>query len=64
MSFCKTKNAVKNGGPLLNNPNNIDYIKSRSKETLIVFGKAKALNGLWKNEFYENAKTQMSLTEI
>lgn len=64
VSVCKTKNIVKTAGPLLNNPLNIDYLKSRSTKQIIIFGKAKALNALWKNEFYEVAKNNGALTEI
>lgn len=60
ISFCKTKN-TKQAGPLLNNTNNIGFIKSRAKEHIIVFAKAKALTPKWKSEFYEVAKKQGNL---
>jgi hypothetical protein len=64
VSICKTKNIAKLGGPLLNNPLNIDYLKSRAVKKLIVIGKAKALNAVWKHGILEPAKEQGHLTEI
>ena len=64
VSHCKTKNVAKQGGPLLNDARNVEFIKSRSNGEIIVFGKAKALNSLWKTEFYEVAKHNGTLTEI
>jgi hypothetical protein len=64
VSMCKTKNVTRLGGPLLNNPLNVQYLKSRALKRIIVIGKAKALNALWKAEFYETAVAQNNLTEI
>jgi hypothetical protein len=64
VSFCKTKNVVKQGGPLLNNAGIIEFLKKRAKKQIVIFGKAKSLNPIWKNEFYEKARTQGSVTEV
>eukprot|EP00347_Sterkiella_histriomuscorum_P019777 403340332 len=64
VSMCKTKNIVKNGGPLLNSHLNVDFLKSRATEKIIVFGRAKALNNLWRHEFYDLAKNANNLTEL
>ena len=65
VSMCKTKNVTRLGGPLLNNPLNVQYLKSRALKRIIVIGKAKALNALWKAEFYEIAVAQnLSLIHI
>ena len=44
VSLCKTRQVTKTGGPLLNNPSNVDYLKSRAKKRIIIVGKAKGLN--------------------
>jgi hypothetical protein len=64
ISVCKTKNIAKSGGPLLNNQLNIDFLKSRCNKKFVIIGKAKALNTLWKSEFYEPSKTQDTLIEL
>ena len=55
---------AKQGGPLLNNSLNVEYIKSRCLKDLIIVGKAKALNPLLKAEFYEKAKANNTIVEI
>lgn len=55
ISICKTKNIAKTGGPLLNNPLNIEFLRSRSTKKFVVIGKAKTQNALWRNEFYDKA---------
>lgn len=47
VSLCKTKNIERTGGPLLNNPLNIDYLKSRALKKLVVIGKSRALPEIW-----------------
>ncbi|CDW81163.1 UNKNOWN [Stylonychia lemnae] len=64
ISVCKTKNIAKNGGPLLNSQLNVDFLKTRAVEKIIVFGRAKSLNALWRNEFFEIAKSQEKVTEL
>ncbi|TNV82488.1 hypothetical protein FGO68_gene10529 [Halteria grandinella] len=64
VSVTKTKNVTKYGGPLLNNPNVLEYLKSRCLKKIIVIGKASALNPLWKAEFYEKSKEQGTLVEL
>ncbi len=48
----------------MNNPLNVEFLKSRAIKQIIVFGKAKALNTLWKQEFYEKSVAQGTLVEI
>ena len=64
VSICKTKQVTKTGGPLLNNPLNVEFLKSRCLKRFVVIGKAKSLNALWKNEFYEKSKAQGTLMEL
>jgi hypothetical protein len=64
ISICKTKNIAKQGGPLLNNPLNIEFLKSRCTKKFVVIGKAKGLNPLWKTEFLDAAKAQGNLTVL
>jgi len=64
ISICKTKDIAKQAGPLLNNPLNIEFLKSRCTKKFVVIGKAKALNALWKTEFLDPAKAQGNLTEL
>lgn len=64
VSQTKTKNIVKVGGPLLNNPLNLEYLKSRCSKRIVVIGKANALNPLWRHEFYDKSKQQGTLIEL
>ena len=40
ISVCKTKQVTKTGGPLFNNPTNIEFLKSRVNKRLVIIGKA------------------------
>jgi hypothetical protein len=62
--MTKTKNIAKAGGPLLNNPNVIEFLKSRALKRIIVIGKAEALNPLWRAEFYDEAQAQGNILEL
>lgn len=55
---------MKLGGPLLNSSLNVDFIKSRAKKKLVIFGKARALNPLWKSELYERASQANNVIEF
>jgi hypothetical protein len=56
VSLCKTKNIEKQGGPLLNNPLNVEYLKSRTIKKLIVISKSRGLPEIWKKEIIQKAK--------
>ena len=64
VSLTKTKNVVKYGGPLLNNANVLEYLKSRCLKRIVLIGKASALNEMWRREFYDKAKEHGGLTEL
>ena len=64
VSLCKTKNIEKFGGPLLNNPLNIAYLKSRTHKKLVVIGKSRALPDIWAKEVVNKAKEQGHYMEI
>ena len=64
VSICKTKGLVNSGGPLLNNKLNVDYLKSRASQRIIVIGKSRTLNPLWRSQFYDKSKAQGTLIEI
>mmetsp|Transcript_19962 Transcript_19962/g.14418 ORF Transcript_19962/g.14418 Transcript_19962/m.14418 type:complete len:109 (+) Transcript_19962:2173-2499(+) len=61
LSHCKTKDVENTAGPLLNTKEVIDYIKSRCKSKLIVFGRAQALNSIWKQNCYNLANEVIEL---
>jgi hypothetical protein len=64
VSLCKTKNIEKLGGPLLNNPQNVEFLKSRTTRKLIFISKTRGLPQIWKQEIVEKAKEQGHYMEI
>ena len=64
VSLCKTSHVEKYGGPLLNNPLNVDFLKSRATKKLVIISKESSLNKLWKREIYSVADSQGHVLNI